>query len=86
MVKIKYEEILSNPKNQIKRLIKYLQNFAPIKYDEEKINEIIEKTSFENLKILENKGFFLEKSVNNITKETANFFFLGPKNDFKKFY
>ena len=30
------------------------------------------------------KGFFLEKSVNKITKETTNFFFLGPKNNFKE--
>ncbi len=80
----KYEEILSNPKKQIKRLIKYLEKFALIKYDEEKIDDIIHKTSFENLRTLENKGFFLEKPVNNTTKETTNFFFLGPKNDFRK--
>ena len=80
----KYEEILSNPKKQIKRLIEYLEKFAPIKYDEEKIDEIVDKTSFENLKTLENQGFFLEKPVNLTTKETNNFFFLGPKNDFKK--
>ena len=80
----KYEEILSNPKKQIKRLIKYLEKFTPIKCDDEKIDEIIDKTSFENLKTLENEGFFLEKSVNKITKETTNFFFLGPKNNFKE--
>jgi len=80
----KYEEILSDPKKQIKRLIAYLEKFTPIKIDEKKINEIIHKTSFENLKSLENEGFFLEKSINKVTKEKTDFFFLGPKNDYKR--
>ncbi len=81
----KYEDILDNPKKQIKRLIEYLQKFIKINYDEEKINQIINDTNFENLKNLEKKGNFIEKSVNAETKDKANFFYLGPKNDYKKF-
>ena len=81
----KYEDILNNPKEQIKRLIKYLQKFIKIDHDEEKINQIINDTNFENLKNLEKKGNFLENAVNAETKDKANFFNLGPKNDYKKF-
>ena len=49
------------------------------------INQIINDTNFENLKNLEKKGNFLENAVNAETKDKANFFNLGPKNDYKKF-
>ena len=80
----KYEDILNNPEKQIKRLIEYLQKFIKIDYDKETINQIINDTNFENLKNLEKKGNFLENAVNAETKDKANFFNLGPKNDYKK--
>jgi hypothetical protein len=82
---VKYEDILNNPKEQIKRLIKYLQKFIEIDHDQEKINKIINDTNFENLKKLEKKGNFLENAVNKKTKKKVNFFNLGPKNNYKKF-
>ena len=81
----KYEDILNNPEKQIKRLIEYLQKFIKINCDKEMINQIINDTNFENLKNLEKKGNFLENAVNAETKDKANFFNLGPKNDYKKF-
>ena len=80
----KYEDILDNPEKQIKRLIEYLQKFIKIDCDKETINQIINDTNFENLKNLEKKGNFLENAVNAETKDKANFFNLGPKNDYKK--
>ena len=80
----KYEDILDNPEKQIKRLIEYLQKFIKIDCDKEMINQIINDTNFENLKNLEKKGNFLENAVNAETKDKANFFNLGPKNDYKK--
>ena len=80
----KYEDILNNPEKQIKRLIEYLQKFIKIDCDKETINQIINDTNFENLKNLEKKGNFLENAVNAETKDKANFFNLGPKNDYKK--
>lgn len=80
----KYEDILYNPKKQIKRLIEYLQKFIKIDYNEEMINQIIKDTSFENLKDLEKKGFFLESVTNKKTNKKKKFFYLGPKNDFRE--
>jgi len=80
----KYEDILNNPEKQIKRLIEYLQKFIKIDCDKETINQIVNDTNFENLKNLEKKGNFLENAVNAETKDKANFFNLGPKNDYKK--
>ena len=80
----KYEDILNNPEKQIRRLIEYLQKFIKIDCDKETINRIINDTNFENLKNLEKKGNFLENDVNAETKDKANFFNLGPKNDYKK--
>tara|TARA_Y100000389_G_scaffold185662_1_gene205285 strand:- start:155 stop:1024 length:870 start_codon:yes stop_codon:yes gene_type:complete len=81
----KYEDILNNPKKQIKRLIEYLQKFIKIDHNEKIIDQIIINTNFENLKNLEKKGNFLENAVNAETKDKANFFNLGPMNDYKQF-
>ena len=80
----KYEDILDNPKKQIKRLIEYTQKFIKINHNEQTINQIIKDTDFENLKSLEKKGFFLEGAVNTKTKNKTSFFNLGPKNNYKK--
>jgi len=80
----KYEDILDNPKKQIKRLIEYIQKFIKINHNEQTIDQIIKDTDFENLKSLEKKGFFLEGAVNTKTKNKTSFFNLGPKNNYKK--
>lgn len=80
----KYEDLLFEPKNQINRLIKYLEKFIDINISEEKINKIIEKTSFSNLQNLEDQGFFNEKSINPETKEEKKFFYLGQRNSYLK--
>ena len=78
----KYEDLLDDTKNQIKRLIKYLQKFIKIELSEENINQIIKDTSFENLRNLEEGGYFLE----NVNKtKNIKFFQLGPQNDYIKF-
>ena len=79
----KYEDILDNPRNQIKRLIEYLQRFIKINHDEKIIDQIVDDTNFENLKNLEKKGYFLEGAINPQTMEKTHFFNLGPKNDYK---
>ena len=80
----KYEDILENPKKQIERLIKYLQRFIKINFNQEAIDQISKDTSFENLKNLEKKGLFLESVTSNKTENKVNFFHLGPKNNYKE--
>ena len=75
----RYEDILDNPKKQIKRLIEYLQKFIKIDLNEQTIDQIIKDTDFKNLKSIEKKGYFLENATNIKTKNKATFFNLGPK-------
>lgn len=81
----KYEDLLDDTKNQIKRLIKYLKKFIKIELSEENINQIIKDTSFENLRNLEEEGYFLENSINYKNNKKAKFFHLGSQNDYIKF-
>ena len=80
----KYEDILEDPKKQIKRLIEYLQKFIKINYSQEMIDQIIRDTSFQNLRELEKKGLFLESVNSNKTEKKVSFFHLGPKNNYKE--
>ena len=48
------------------------------------IKNVIESTSFENMKNLEKEKGFEEAQINKETKEKIPFFNLGPKNDWKK--
>ena len=80
----KYEELLSDPKKQINRLVKYLQKFIKININENKIDKIISNSKFSNFKNLEKQGLFNEKAIHTETREEKNFFYLGPENDYSK--
>jgi len=80
----RYEDLLSDPKKQIIRLYEYLQKFIKINFDKQKIDKIILNSKFLNLKKLENQGYFKEKAIDPYTKETKEFFYLGPRNDYSK--
>ena len=80
---IKYEDLLVDTRNQIARLIDYINIFNKISISSQDLNKIINNTSFENLKRLENQGMFDENSINNNTGEIKTFFNMGKKNDWK---
>ena len=80
---IKYEDLLSDTKNQILRLIDHINNFTQISISNHDLNKIINNSSFENLKRLENQGKFDENSINNNSGEIKTFFNMGKKNDWK---
>jgi hypothetical protein len=76
---IKYEDIINNKKKVILDLIKYLSNFLKLEISQNKINKVIESTSFENMKKQEEKGLFQENVFDK--KEKIKFFNKGmPKN------
>jgi hypothetical protein len=81
---IKYEDLLFDTKNQILRLINYLNNFTKISISDHDLDKIITNSSFENLKRLETKGMFDENSVNKTTDESKVFFKMGGENNWKK--
>ena len=53
-------------------------------FNREKAINSINSTSFETLKSLEKKRGFRESVLSNTKKEKIPFFYLGPKNDWKK--
>ena len=48
------------------------------------INEAIKTSSFDNLKKLEKSGLFGESVADTKSGDKKDFFYLGPKNDWKK--
>ena len=81
---IKYENLISNPKNEFNKIVQYLQNLMNIEIDKKKIEKAINSTSFENLSELETKHGFEESVVDKKTGKNKKFFNLGPKNDWRK--
>ena len=80
---IKYEDLIQNPKNEFKKIINFLKKYVDIKTDDNKNKKILETTSFENLKKMEQKGFFKENVLNKKDDSKVNFFHLGPANNWK---
>ena len=81
---IKYEDLVSDVKKEVLKIIEYLSNYFEYKISDKVIEEIERNTSFENFKELENVGKFNENSINEITGEKKTFFNLGPENNWKK--
>ena len=76
---IKYEDMLSNPKQFIMQIAKYLKEDLNIKINisEEKIKNIFDTTSFSKLRDEEGKRGFFEASKNSV------FFRSGKKNQWQ---
>ena len=81
---IKYENLLSNPKIEFDKVVKYLQNLMSIEIEKNKIEKAINTSSFKNLSELEQKYGFHESVIDKKTGKNKKFFNLGPKNDWKK--
>ena len=81
---IKYEDLINSPKKTFNQISKYLSKILNVKIDNNKINEAIEKSSFENLQKSEEKFGFVETPFGGIT-DKKKFFNLGPKNNWREF-
>ena len=79
---IRYEDLIDNTENELKKIVLFLQKYMPIKTNEKKNVNIIKSTKFENLQNMENKGQFSENAhlSPSIKKK---FFYLGPKNNWE---
>ena len=82
---IKYEDLLINPLIEIKKIIKYLNNFINFTCNEEKIKNIINSTSFEIMKKKESENGFHEAVMDNTGLNKINFFNLGKENRWEKY-
>ena len=81
---VKYEDLTLFPEREMKRIIKFLNQFFTISLSNNQINDIILNSSFENLQHLEKQGLFNENAFNNKTGELKKFFNLGKKNNWKE--
>jgi len=75
---MKYEDLISNPKKNFEKLINFLSQYMDIELDKKNLEETIEKTSFTNLKKLENTLGFQESN------KEIKFFRSGKIDSWKK--
>ena len=75
---IRYEDLLVDTKSQINKLIIFLKKFGEFNVNNEKIDNIIRSTSFQELQKKEEKDGFIEA-----VSKKIKFFNLGPKNNWK---
>ena len=80
---VKYEDLIADTAIELNKIIEFLKNYINFKTDESKNNRILETTSFENLKRMENQGLFKENVLNKNDNSKVKFFHLGPENKWK---
>ena len=82
---IKYENLILNPYEEIHRIIRFLEKFINFNYDDNKIKNIIESTSFQKMKKMELEKGFDEAISNEETSNKINFFNLGSEHKWQKY-
>ena len=81
---IKYENLIKDPIFEIKKIVIFIKRFKKIEISNEKINNVLKSTSFNNLKKLEEDNQFGESSINKETREKVKFFNMGKNNNWKE--
>ena len=83
---IKYEDMISKPHEVFRDLVVFVNTLCRFNegINSLKLNNSIETTSFDKLKNIENQGNFSESVYSLKDKRKIKFFFLGPKNDWRK--
>ena len=80
---MRYEDLIENSKDEFTKIANFIGNLLNLKFSENQIDTAINLSSFEKLKNMEKKDGFSESNINQDGKKNK-FFFLGPKNDWKK--
>tara|TARA_Y100000590_G_scaffold274281_1_gene307982 strand:+ start:25759 stop:26616 length:858 start_codon:yes stop_codon:yes gene_type:complete len=80
---IRYEDFMVNTKEIFISILKYLSSFIDIKIDENKIDNAINSTKFDQMSEMEDKLGFDESVTSSKTNKKVKFFHLGKKNDWK---
>ena len=81
---IRYEDLISSPKKEIKKIVIYLNKFFDCNYSESKIENLIKQTSFERFQKMENDGLFFENVTDKKTGQKKKFFNLGPQSKWQE--
>ena len=75
---IKFEDLVNNPKNELLRIVDYLNRIKKININKEKFDNILKSTTFDNFKKLENNGLFDEANLDPINDNFKSFFNTDP--------
>ena len=83
---IRYEDMISKPYEVFRDLVVFVNTLCRFNegVNSIKLNNSIETTSFDKLSNIENQGNFSESVYSLKDKRKIKFFFLGPKNDWRK--
>tara|TARA_B100000902_G_scaffold365892_1_gene387206 strand:+ start:9372 stop:10214 length:843 start_codon:yes stop_codon:yes gene_type:complete len=83
---IKYEDLIENPKQTLRDLIIFVNTICRFNnnVDSEKMENAIKSTTFEKLQNLEDSGKFSENVFSTKDNKKIQFFYLGPKNNWKE--
>jgi hypothetical protein len=74
---IRYEDLISNTEDTLKKIINFLSQHTDVKYNKDKLTEAMKNTNFANLKKYEEEfGFNMGQK--------GKFFYLGKENNWKK--
>ena len=80
---VKYEDLVHKPKEEFSKIAIFIGNLIKINFSKNQISTAIELSSFNKLENMEKRYGFIESSINKKGKKNK-FFYLGPKNDWKK--
>jgi len=81
---IKYENLINSPFSEFKKISIYLEKILKSKISDDQIKKAIKSSSFEKLQNIEKNQGFSESVIDEVTGIRKNFFFLGPKNNWKE--
>ena len=80
---VRYEDLLESPKNEFTKIADFVGNLLKLKFTEDQIDNAISLSSFDKLEKMEKENGFAESNIDRDGKR-SKFFFLGPKNNWKK--
>jgi len=83
---IKYEDLINKKEEILIKMLKFINKLKKKNFelDKIKLKNVIDTTSFERMKALENEFGFNESKIEKMTGKKIPFFNLGKKNDWKK--
>ena len=83
---IKYEELILDKEKTFLKILDFIHKLSKKSFvlDEAKFKNVLKTTDFGNMQKMENETGFQESLMDNKTGKKAKFFYLGPKNDWKK--
>ena len=80
---VRYEDLVESPKNEFTKIADFVGNLLKLKFTEDQIDNAISLSSFDKLEKMEKDNGFTESTIDKDGNRNK-FFFLGPKNDWKK--